>query len=57
MAYSEFIGTYDNLSQAWTANLAQVGINPPLPRRELNRAADLVAEYDPTDRKFSMTIG
>jgi hypothetical protein len=46
MAQFDFIGAYDQLSQDWTATLAHIGIAPTLPRRELNRTADLVAEYD-----------
>jgi len=45
MAQFDFIGTYDRLSQDWTPTLARMGI-PALPRRELNRTIDLVAEYD-----------
>jgi hypothetical protein len=46
MAQFDFIGTYDRLSQDWTPTLARIGIVPALPRRELNRTSDLVAEYD-----------
>jgi hypothetical protein len=45
MAQFDFIGTYDRLSH-WTATLARIGIAPAMPRRELNRTADLAAEYD-----------
>jgi hypothetical protein len=46
MAQFDFIGTYDGLSQDWAATLARIGIAPAPPRRELNRTADLVPEYD-----------
>jgi hypothetical protein len=46
MAQFDFIGTYDRLSQDWAPTLARIGIVPALPRRELNRTIDLVAEYD-----------
>jgi len=46
MAQFDFIGSYERLSQDWTATLARIGIAPAPPRRELNRTADLVAEYD-----------
>jgi hypothetical protein len=46
MAQFDFIGIYDRLPQDWTAILARIGIDPGLPRRELNRTADPVAEYD-----------
>jgi hypothetical protein len=46
MTQFDFIGTYDRLAQDWKATLARIGIVPGLPRRELNRTIDLVAEYD-----------
>jgi hypothetical protein len=46
MAQFDYIGTYDRLSQDWTATMAHIGISPAMPRRELNRTADLAAEYD-----------
>jgi hypothetical protein len=46
MAQFDFIGTYDRLSQDWAPTLARMGIAPALPRRELNRTVDLVAEYN-----------
>ena len=46
MGQFDFIGIYDRLSQDWAATLARIGIDPALPRRELNRTADLVAEYN-----------
>jgi hypothetical protein len=46
MAQFDFIGTSDRLSQDWTQTLARIGIVPALPRGELNRTIDLVAEYD-----------
>jgi hypothetical protein len=46
MAQFDFIGSHERLSQDWTATLARIGITPALPRRELNRTADLVTEYD-----------
>jgi hypothetical protein len=46
MAQFDFIGTYDRLSRDWTATLDCIGVAPALPRQELNRTADLVAEYD-----------
>jgi len=45
MAQFDYIGTYDKLSQEWTATMAHIGIAPAMPRRELNRTADLAAEY------------
>ena len=46
MAQFDYIGTYDRLSQDWTATMAHIGIAPAMPRRELNRPAYLAAEYD-----------
>jgi hypothetical protein len=46
MAQFDFIGTSDRLSQDWTQTLARIGIVPALPRGELNRTIDLVAEYN-----------
>jgi hypothetical protein len=46
MAHFDFILSYERLSQDWTATLVRIGIAPALPRGELNRTADLVAEYD-----------
>jgi hypothetical protein len=46
MGQFDFIGSYERLSQDWTATLACIGIVPALPSRELNRTADLVDEYD-----------
>jgi len=46
MTQFDFIGTYDRLSQDWTPTLVHMGIVPALPRREMNRTVDLVAEYD-----------
>ena len=46
MAQFDYIGTYDKLSQEWTATMAHIGIAPAMPRRELNRTADLAAQYD-----------
>jgi len=46
MAQFDFIGTYDRLSQDWAPTLARIGIASALPRRELNRTDDLVADYD-----------
>jgi len=46
MAQFDYIGTYDRLSRDWTATMAHIGIAPAMPRRELNRTADLAAEYD-----------
>lgn len=36
MAQFDFIGTYDRLSQDWTATLTRIGIVPAVPRKELN---------------------
>ena len=46
MAQFDFIGSYERLSQDWTATLARIGIVPAPPRRELNRTPDLVPEYN-----------
>jgi Sulfotransferase family len=46
MVQFDFIGTYDRLAQDWTQTLARMGIDPALPRRELNRTIDLDTEYD-----------
>jgi hypothetical protein len=46
MGQFDFVGTYDRLSQDWAPTLARIGIAPTLPRQELNRTIDLVAEYD-----------
>jgi hypothetical protein len=46
MAQFDLIGAYDKVSKDRTATLACIGIAPAPPRRELNRTADLVPEYD-----------
>jgi hypothetical protein len=46
MSQFDFIGSYERLSQDWAATLARIGIAPAPPRRELNRTADVVPEYD-----------